>query len=128
MQEIELSNQDKEKLLKFVEEKSRQISDEELDGVITKSKKKLAKLKKKKTLPNFVKRMIAEIDDLLLLLDSTETELSVKKKTGAVLHYFNMEEDVIPDYRRKDGYVDDAFVVSDLCDELRREIREFKID
>lgn len=126
MIDVRLSKQDKEDLLKFLDTYSKKISTDDINEIETKLSKKLRRLRRSKKLPSFVRKMFTQLKDLVILLDSPTISKDALNRVISALHYFIWAEDRIPDYIPVIGYLDDAFVVSIVYQEVREDISQFK--
>ena len=122
----DLSQKDKDDLLEFVSNYAKKISIEDLNEIETKLKRKLLKLRKMKKLPKFVDVMISQIEELVLLLNSSTISEEKLDKVIAALHYFIWAEDKIPDYIPVIGYLDDAYIISVVHRDVRSEILQVR--
>ena len=125
MTDVKLSEQDKADLLKFLDDYSKRVSEVDINEIETKLLKKISKLRNKK-LPNYTKKMISQVKDLSLILDSPTVSEDEHKKIIAALHYFIWAEDKMPDYLPVVGYLDDAFIIATVYSEVRNKINKFK--
>ena len=123
MTDIKLSRKDEEDLLAFLEKYAQNISKKHINEIEIKLEKKLTVLRHNKKLPSFVKVMISQIKDLNKLFVSASTSSDDHKRVIAALHYFVWAEDRIPDYIPVVGYLDDAFIIATVYNEVKREIK-----
>ncbi|MFC1771359.1 YkvA family protein [Candidatus Margulisiibacteriota bacterium] len=124
---IELSDKDKQELLDFMNNYSKSISEKDVEKVKNKLNKKIGFLKRKKSLPNYVKVMGKQIEELALLINHDDVEVDTFNKAIAALHYFILSEDRIPDYIPIIGYLDDAFIISVVHNDIKEEVNRIKI-
>lgn len=120
MPSITLNEQDKKELLEYLTEYASKVSEKEINELSPKLTKKLSLLRKKKHLPSYVGRMISQICFLQELLESQEILVDKRNKIVAGLHYFIVAEDRIPDYIPAVGYLDDAFIISTIYQDVRK--------
>ena len=109
---VQLSDQDRKELIKFIEEHSmrnKYIDPNEIDNKI---KKKIFQLRKKKNLPSYIGKMVAQIKDLANYLKGEKATDLEKEQITSALNYFILAEDKIPDYKPIVGYLDDAYIIS----------------
>ncbi len=119
MSDVQLSNMDKVKLKKYLKEYSNNISMQDIEEIESKLVKKVNKIKKSKNTPGFVLKMLKQINDLSCLLSSPEIPNNKLDTVIAALHYFIWAEDIIPDYIPVLGYIDDAYVISLVHNEVK---------
>ncbi len=124
--DIKLTGQDKKELLTFLDAYARKIPIEVINEMEDKLDKKVRRLRKRKRLPSFVRKMISQIKDLTLLLDYSAISQRKLNRVISALHYFVWAEDRIPDYIPVIGYLDDAFVISIVYQEVKEDVRQFK--
>jgi len=126
MPNITLSNQDRRDLLEFLNKYAKKISQADVDEIKSKLEKKLSNLQRKKKLPSFTKKMLEQIKDLTLLMNSPLIKGDKRNKITAALHYFIWAEDKLPDYLPVIGYLDDAFIIATVHRQLIRDIESIK--
>lgn len=126
MDDIKLTDQDKKELLDYLNDYSKNIPKATIDEIDKKLNKKINKLKHKRSLPGYVKVMGRQIEDLSLLLRHSNVEDESYNKVVAALYYFILPEDRIPDYIPVIGYLDDAFIISVVHSDVKKEINKVK--
>jgi len=120
MVEVKLTNTDKEELLNFLEKYAKKISEDDLLEIEKKLDKKLHLLTRNKKLPGFAKKMLRQIKDLRKLFKYRSLPEDKFDKIVAALHYFIWAEDRMPDYIPVIGYIDDAFIISVVHNEVKK--------
>lgn len=126
MTELKLNSEDKEELLKFIDDYSKKISISDIEEIESKLNKKLKTLQKNKKRPAYTIKMIRQLEELGLLLEAPEIAGKKLDRVISALHYFIWAEDKIADYIPVVGYLDDAFIVNVVHSEVRREVLKEK--
>ena len=128
MTDVKLTDRDRADLRNYLTLYAKKISDGDIAEIEKKLDKKIVHLRKNKNLPSFIPLMIKQLKGLTLLLDSSIISENEKSRVIAALHYFVLAEDRIPDYIPVIGYIDDAFVISVVFSEFKRDIAKIKMN
>ncbi len=122
MSEIMLDAKDRKQLLDFLESYLQNIDNNDLEDIRLRIERKIGLLQSVDHLPSFIPEMISKIKDLVRLVDhkiGTEEDIN---KASAALSYFLWSEDKIHDLTPVVGYLDDAFVISVVFEEVKPSI------
>jgi len=122
MTDVKLNKEDKKNLLKFLEHYAEKVSDKHIAEIDRKLKHKISVVRHNKKLPSFVDKMIRQIQDLDRVFNSDILTDEKRKRVIGALHYFVWAEDRIPDYIPIVGYLDDAFIISIVHNEVKKEL------
>ena len=126
MADVKLSKADKDELLTYLCDYVKNIPDNDINEIDKKLEEKVQFLLKRENVPSFISKMIAQVNDLKLILKSSIVAETERSKALAALHYFIWAEDGIPDYIPVVGFLDDAFVISVVHHDVRKAIHTIK--
>jgi FKBP-type peptidyl-prolyl cis-trans isomerase (trigger factor) len=88
MRDVKLNQNEKRELLKFIDEYSKNITEDDIKEVRNKLNKKIKTVKKNKKTASFVKTMLDQIKKLSNVLDSPYISERKYNRVIASLHYF----------------------------------------
>lgn len=126
MKDLKFTDADKDDILDYLDKQASKVTEKNVNQIQKKLKKKITHIKKKKQLPDYVKKMLRNARDLALLIDVATIDPQKRGRVIAALEYFILAEDRIADYIPVVGYLDDAFVIAVVHQEMKAEISSNK--
>ncbi|MBA3066412.1 DUF1232 domain-containing protein [bacterium] len=126
MDGVKLNQNEKHELLRLINSYADKVSEDDIKEIEKKINQKIKIIKKNKRYPSYVKQMIRQVKCLYALLKSPDISKERLNRVISALHYFVLAEDMIPDYIQVRGYLDDAFVIDVVYQEMKKDIRELE--